>query len=260
MKRIQGLYYVLLRKLLGSNPPHEAPGTGKGTELLSRIALLENRIHHLEDRLTSYYRNRWDAIDNLADYLVGAEVPGDYLEFGVYKGTTFGYAAKVMSPIFPMMRFIAFDSFEGLPEPKGIDRAEGYSSNFFKGQFACSESEFIALLAQQNVSLQKVVTVKGWFRDVLKDHTSRKLGLDMIAAAWIDCDLYESSVPVLDFIGPRLSTGSVLLFDDWGCFRNLPDLGQQRACSEWLAANPRITLIPLFPFAWHGRAFTVRLS
>ncbi len=260
MKRIQDLYYVLLRKLLGPGLPHETEGTGQSAVLLSRVGLLEDRVHHLEDRLMSYYRNRWDAIDNLADYLVGAEVPGDYVEFGVYKGVTFGYALKIMSSLFPKMKFIAFDSFEGLPEPKGIDRTEDYSSNFYKGQFACSESEFMALLAQQNVDLQKVVTVKGWFHDVLKDHLSENLGPDVIAAAWIDCDLYESTVPVLDFIGPRLSTGSVLLFDDWGCFRNLPDFGQQRACSEWLVANPHITLDPLFPFAWHGKAFTVRLS
>ena len=78
-----------------------------------------------------------------------------------------------------------------------------------------------------------------------------------MAAAYIDCDLYESTVPVLRFLTKRLSVGSVILFDDYRCFRNLPDFGQQLACREWLEANSHIRLRDLFQFGWHGQAFTV---
>ena len=69
--------------------------------------------------------------------------------------------------------------------------------------------------------------------------------------------IYKSTVPVLRFITPYLSQGSVLLFDDWRCFRNLPDRGQQRACREWLQANPQIELHEFVSFGFHGKAFTV---
>jgi hypothetical protein len=210
-----------------------------------------------ENRYLSYYRNRWDAIDNLADYLVGAEIPGDYLEFGVAKGMTFTYACKVMSPVFPKMRFIALDSFEGLPKPKGVDAENGYSSNFCEGQFSCSEDDFIKNLKDQNIDTTRIRTVKGWFDYSLEDENTKKYNLDKIAAAWIDCDLYESTIPVLKFLTSRLSVGSVILFDDWRCFRNLPDYGEQRACREWLSANPQIKLYELFSFGWHGIVFTV---
>ncbi len=252
----------LIRRLFGVKTENQVASEAsaeEAAELKSRLMALENRVNFLEHRLINYYRNRWDAIDSLADYLVGAQVPGDYFEFGVYKGLTFSYAFKIMAPVFPDMKFVALDSFEGLPDPTGIDLIEGYSSNFHKGQFAFSESEFLESLRQDGLNLERIVTVKGWFHEALED-TARNPSLDKIAAAWIDCDLYESTVPVLKFIGPRLSTGSVLLFDDWGCFRNLPDLGQQRACREWLSANPGLSLHPLFPFSWHGQAFTAEVS
>jgi O-methyltransferase len=231
-------------EMRGNGPNNQVP------ELQARLTFLENRLIH-------YYRNRWDAIDNLADYLVGAEIPGDYLEFGVYKGTTFSYACRIMAPIFEKMRFYAFDSFEGLPEPSGIDAKESYTSGFFKGQYALSEEDFIANLRSAGVDLNRVEVVKGWFDQTLYVPKAAAQNIEKIAAAWIDCDLYESTVPVLQYITSRLSVGAVILFDDWRCFRNLSDFGQQRACKEWMDANPHVRLRELFQFGWHGQAFSV---
>jgi len=213
-------------------------------------------LGEFQDRLTNYHHNRWDAIDNLADYLVGAEIPGDYLEFGVAQGMTLSYACRKMA-FFKNMRFIAFDSFEGLPKLDGVDAMNNYTSSFHKGQFACSEIDFFAKLKRDCIDMGRVVTIKGWFDQTLTDETAGLHGIDKIAAAWIDCDLYESTVPVLRFLTSRLSIGSVILFDDWRSFRNLPDFGAQRACREWLSDNPQIKLYELFSFGCHGLAFTV---
>ena len=80
-----------------------------------KIAALEARVAWMDERLLSYYKNRFDVVDKLADYLVGTQIPGDYLEFGVFMGKTFSYAYRIMAPLFPEMRFVALDSFEGLP-------------------------------------------------------------------------------------------------------------------------------------------------
>lgn len=222
-----------------------------------RISSLESRIAYLEDRLLSYYKNRWDVIDKLADYLVGTQLPGDYLEFGVFEGKTFSYAFKIMAPLFPEMRFVALDSFEGLPEPKGIDAKDNYTSGFFKGQFACDAEQFERNLRARGVDMNRVAMIKGWFDTSLRLGSPACGTVSKVAAAWIDCDLYESTVPVLNFLTSRLSVGSVLLFDDWRCYRNLPEFGQQRACREWLAANPQIKLNEFVDFGFHGQAFTV---
>jgi len=232
----------------------------KHSSLYEEVQILRSRVDHLENRLINYYRNRWDVLDCVADYLVNAELPGDYAEFGVYKGTTFGYAANLFHTLFPHMRFLAFDSFEGLPEPKGLDISpEGFSSGFFKGQYAVTEIDFCrnVQIAAPDLPLNQLVTTKGWFDQVLTSEYADKIALQHLACIWIDCDFYESTVPVLQFITPYLSIGSVILFDDWRCYRNLVDRGERRACSEWLERNSGLVLNEFISFGFHGMSFTV---
>ncbi|MBA8904168.1 TylF/MycF/NovP-related O-methyltransferase [Phyllobacterium sp. P30BS-XVII] len=221
-------------------------------------AELLKRVSHLERRLLAHNRFRWDAIDKIADYFRGAFVKGDYLEFGVYQGETFAYACNVMAPMYPDMRFIALDSFEGLPQPKtGIDEDNGYSGGFYKGQFYCDETEFIANLVARSVDMDRVMVVKGWYDETLRMDNPKTHSIESVAFAWVDCDLYESTVPVLQYLTNRLTVGSVILFDDWRCFRNLSGFGQQRACREWLARNPQIKLNLLMDNDYHGYVFSV---
>lgn len=228
--------------------------------LQEELRILRSRVDYLEHRLVNYYRNRWDVVDCVADYLVNAEIPGDYAEFGVYKGTTFGYAANLFYPLFPQMRFLAFDSFEGLPEPQGVDRSEeGFASGFFKGQFAVTEEEFRNTIhaAAPYLPPERLFTTKGWFDKTLTRECAKNIDLQQLACVWIDCDFYESTVPVLKFISPYLTIGSVILFDDWRCYRNLANHGEQRACREWLENNRGLALNEFISFGFHGMSFTV---
>lgn len=226
-------------------------------ELMAALKGIKARVEALEDRFLSYYKNRWDVLDKLADYLVGAELPGDYCEFGVFEGKTFGYFGKNYARLFPDMRFVAFDSFAGLPTLSESDLRSGYSSGFYAGQFACSAEQFRTNIEKSGIPPDRVVLVPGWFQETLKPGHKPSEEIRHVAAAWIDCDLHASTVPVLDFLSTRLSVGSVLLFDDWRCFRNQADWGQQRACREWLVRNPQIQLSNFLDFGFHGMSFTV---
>lgn len=217
------------------------------SDIYSRVDALEYRS----------FNRRFFAVEQCAEYLIGAKIDGDYLEFGVYQGATFSHAYQWMSPHFNKMRFLAFDSYEGLPKPQGIDIVAGYSSHFYERQFACSEEEFTHNIVSKGVDLNKVKIIKGWFDKTLSIERSKEYGLKRISIAWVDCDYYESTVPVLSFITPFLVPGSVIVFDDWRCYRNHPDYGQQRACREWLDTNKKIKLSELFSFGWNGIAFTV---
>lgn len=225
-----------------------------GDALEARVHVLEQQIAYLEKRVQN---RRWAAVEEMGDYLVGAQVPGDYCEFGVFKGDTFQYAARLLAPALSSMRFFAFDSFEGLPRPTGIDCDDNYSSNFHEGDFSVALDDVRARIEESGTDMSKVEFVKGWFNKTLTDDTARRLNLSHVAAAWIDCDLFESTVPVLDFLTQRLSVGSIVLFDDWRVYRNLPEYGQQRATREWLERNPGLELRELFSFGHHGLAFSV---
>jgi hypothetical protein len=226
--------------------------------LLADVYRRLDEIGRRQERIEYHaFNRRFYAVEQIAEYLIGAQIPGDYFEFGVYKGMTFAHACKTMAPLFPKMRFVACDSFEGLPAPRGIDAVDGYSSHFYERQFECPKEQVLANLRQENVDLSRVVVVEGWYDRTLNERTRGEHGLDRVAFAWVDCDLYESTVPVLKFIAPMLSIGSVVLFDDWRCFRNLPDFGQQRAVREWLESTPGLRLSELMSFGWNGLAFAV---
>jgi len=62
---------------------------------------------------------------------------GDYYEFGVYKGFSLWFATQIAATIDRTdMHFFGFDSFEGLPEPIGIDKKADSLGNYFaKGCF-----------------------------------------------------------------------------------------------------------------------------
>jgi len=183
-----------------------------------------------------------------------SSLQGDYFEFGVFQGDTFAAAVDAAGrQQLPEMRFHAFDSFNGLPAPKGVD-AEGFV-HFAEGQYTASRHVFEETLRKRRVPTERVTVTPGWFSDSLSEATRQRLHLERAAVVWVDCDLYESTVPVLSFIGPLLQDGTVIVFDDWFCYHGRPDRGEQRAVHEWLEAAPDFRLVDYRNVGWHGKAF-----
>jgi O-methyltransferase len=189
-----------------------------------------------------------------ANIIAAEKVEGDYLEFGVFAGNSFiqsyhiikgvfethqklnpgrteGDAAEIRG-IWENMRFFAFDSFQGLPEPDGVDK-EG--RDFAKGKYEFTENAFRDNLVQAGVPLSKVVTVAGWFENTCTEETISRFGIKKASIINVDCDLYSSAKTALDFVKPLLTDGTIIIFDDWYCFRGNPNLGEQRAFNEWKA-------------------------
>ena len=185
------------------------------------------------------------------NYAHSEGVPGAYAEFGVWTGRTFVEAWRVGTAAGTPRRYFAYDSFEGLPEVEGGDQTGRWET----GEFSHSRRAFEARLRRARVPPGDIEIVEGFFDATL---TPAVVEPREVAVAWVDCDLYLSTVPVLDFLTDRLSQGAILLFDDWFCFKGDPDAGEQKACREWLSRNPDITLVPWRQFNWAGQAFIVR--
>ncbi|MBZ5591359.1 MAG: TylF/MycF family methyltransferase [Acidobacteriia bacterium] len=202
------------------------------------------------------YTPREEILDYAMHFVQESALDGDYLEFGVFRGHTFATAFHMARRYgFDRMHFYAFDSFCGLPPSSGIDAA-GFQ-HFEEGSFACSEHDFRNNLRRDRVELAKVTTVPGWFHEVLTPDLKRRLPLKRAAIVWVDCDLYESTVPVLEFVTEYLQSGTVLIFDDWFCYRADPDRGEQRAWREWLAEHPNYRAMEWRKIGWHGQALIV---
>jgi len=193
------------------------------------------------------------------NYVFGCQIQGDYLEFGSFRGNTLT-TAFLSAKRFGLnsMKFFIFDSFEGLPPIAGVD-AEG-PCHYEQGQYACSLDEFTRIIARRGVDLQRVVVTKGWYDKTLNGETSKRLQIKKAAIIWIDCDLYESTVPVLDFVTPYIQTGTILCFDDWFCFGGDPTRGEARPFLEWLKKNPWLTAIEYRKFESAGNSFIMNVA
>jgi len=180
-------------------------------------------------------------------YIANNKIEGNYAEFGVYRGRGIIDAYYCSKKFALNTQLWAFDSFQGLPKIEGSD----IGGPFVEGEFSHSLAQFKGNLTRYGVELSRVNIVPGFYEHSLKGQDEPK----KIAIAWIDCDLYESTVPVLEFLTERLVDGAVLIFDDWYCFNGGPDHGEQKACAEWLAKNPHIRLIEYQNYHWAGKSF-----
>jgi O-methyltransferase len=196
------------------------------------------------------------AIKQSLGYVNARGVSGDYLEFGLFAGYTFWYAQKTATELrLEEMRFLGFDSFEGLPQPVGCDND---FSEFNKGDYACNYETVTRHLNDHGVDWKKTFLIKGFYDDTLTTTVKEALGIKKVAVALIDCDLYSSTVPVLNFLDGAFQDGSVLLFDDWNTYHASDQHGQRRAFREYLTEHPEWMAEPFIAFGWHGQAFVMR--
>lgn len=204
----------------------------------------------------SLYNKTEEILNYSFGYIDFTHVHGDYLEFGVWKGRGLKAAFHLSKryPNLESIKFYGFDSFEGLPKKEGVDIG---TSEFKEGDYTHSLENVKKDLENDGVDLSRVTLVKGWFKDALTEKTRKRLPIKSAAVIYVDSDLYESAVPVLKFIIPYIVDGSVIVFDDWYCFKGRSDKGEQRAFKEWLAQNPQFTATPYRQFGWSGNSFII---
>lgn len=204
-------------------------------------------------------RERYEIIEQATMYTKFESVEGDYLEFGVATGRSliFAYLAAKKFGTLDDTRFYGFDSFEGFPEPKGVDKV---FERFKEGEVSYGISVVKKNLKLYCPNYNEFVLVEGWYDKTLKKKLKKKENLTKAKIINIDCDLYGSTIPVLNFITSLVQNGTVILFDDWLSYRADPKKGEQRATKEWLEKNPRIELVPYRPYANVGQSFIVNIK
>jgi len=223
------------------------------------LSVLFDKNGNFVDELVRRYQDR-ELFYNVANFIIWNQIGGDYLEFGSYRGDSlatvyrmlyyqwrnfegdckhYGYPYNL--DFWLQKRFFAFDSFEGLPDTESVDKPIQYQS----GVYRASVDSLIASLSAQSVDISKVVIIPGWFDKVLTDKLKKDHNLSKACMIFIDCDLYESSVPVFKFISDLIQDGTVIVMDDYFRYSGNPQKGIQRAFREWLAKCPEVKVTEL---------------
>lgn len=167
-------------------------------------------------------------------YVVQNDIPGDFVECGVWKGGSAMLIAKTLQSLGATDRRIyLYDTFEGMSEPSGQDVD-------FEGNTAQSLMDSTDKYADKSVwcygaldlvkqNLQstgypesKIVYVQGKVEDTIPATIPAQ-----IALLRLDTDWYSSTYHELVHLYPILQKNGVLIIDDYGHWKGARDATNQ---------------------------------
>lgn len=231
-------------------------------------ASLKNMVPAKLRRLRSHMLHAWKRDDAHIDRIgprdfmrrafraiVFNGISGDYAEFGCCGGQTFGMAFQSAKLTGFTGKMWAFDSFEGLPPAEGPKDAHPV---WVDGEMAISLDNFRKVAKSHGIAEAQYEAVKGFYNVSLADTNMGRLDRPRdIALAYVDCDLYSSTIDVLKFLMPRFKHGMILAFDDYYCWSQTAVSGERAAAHEIFNDHPRFRLLPYMPIGWAGMSFVV---
>jgi len=149
-----------------------------------------------------------------------------------------------------------FDSFEGFGRIDDVDTRNvhlqpAFDRNAYAGLSLDDCHRSIKSHTRSGATLK---LTRGFFSETLRSFDKSQLdGFPLLL--YVDCDLYQSSTEVFEFLDAIVQNGSWILCDDYWCYRGHPKAGQRRALDEWLARSSRVGVTPYCNFNGFGRAF-----
>ena len=238
---IQKNFKIIYRKL---NPVPTSPWTEGKVDDICKINLVP------PEKLKTFFEYCIKTLQKTK----GKDI-GDYLEFGVFNGSSLGSAyltarkMKVKS-----MKFFGFDSFEGLP--KGTDEEHDVLQ---KGFYCCPFKKTKECLKRRGIDYKKIIWVKGLYQDTLNNKIIKKHGIGKIGIVFVDCDTYSSSKTVLDFLAPLITEPAIFCFDDWKLYdMDIKGTGEYRSFNEFLEKNKHLQAKEIKSYNRKSRSFLIK--
>lgn len=219
-------------------------------------------VFYDQERANQVHR---EAIRRCLEFTAISGVIGDVLEFGVLAGWSARIFAETMRDYMIMGDLHLYDSFAGLPDyDSAVDRDsyEIAGRNIWADKMKFPD-DFVDSLGgnlEQHIKAklsgvlraERIKTCRGFYSESLNAPITAKAAL-----VHIDCDLYQSTVEVLDALlrDDVLQDGCVLMFDDWNCNKANPNFGERRAFREFLDKQSRYAASQFFTYGFNGAAF-----
>lgn len=177
------------------------------------------------------------------NYVARSGLRGHYLEFGTFWGSSFFPAYHRLHPWLDG-QFYGFDSFKGISKPLDAETALS-AGDFQEGAYFCNLRSFEAGVELCGLAPERVRLIPGFYSESLANRDPAEYGLTpkSVSLCVVDCDLFDPTVEVLEFVSPLLDDGALIYFDDWRLCRADPKLGERGAALQWLLRNPDFELI-----------------
>lgn len=155
------------------------------------VRYIQQHMRAVPNFATDYDLHQWVATTQLDKKLLAT---GTILEFGVATGRTLNHFAHCL----PQKTIHGFDGFVGLPED--------WTSRMRKGFFARNSLPTV----KSNCRLWV-----GWFNETLPGFVKTVQKKAPVALLHVDCDLYSSTVTVLEELKNNIVSGTIIVFDEY---------------------------------------------
>ncbi len=142
------------------------------------------------------YQKRYNLYKWIIEQEKLADIPVNYMEFGVATGQSFRWFMAQNSH--PQSRFYGFDTFTGLPEDWGGFKKGAFDNNNQVPVITDARGRFYQGLFQQ--------TVPGF----IKEFDPARQNIVML-----DADLYSATLYALSCLAPYLKKGDIIFFDEF---------------------------------------------
>ncbi|UUV07256.1 TylF/MycF family methyltransferase [Ruegeria sp. YS9] len=148
----------------------------------------------------------------MVESVIGNQIPGDFVETGVWRGGASIFAKAVLFTYGQNdRRVVLCDSFQGLPEPNEELYPHDKGSDFHKyDALAVSADSVRANFEKFGLLDDNVVFIEGFFKDTMPLVPS-----EQIAVLRLDGDMYESTIDPLRHLFGKVSKGGWIIVDDY---------------------------------------------
>ncbi len=172
------------------------------------------------------------------EHITRTGIEGDIVECGVWRGGSMMAAAMTLMKCNSVRDLYLYDTFEGMPAPSREDvRYDGVpASDLYAARggnedrsnwFAVSREAVEKAVLSTGYPAQHVKLVKGKVEETIPGTMPER-----IALLRLDTDFYASTKHEMEHLFPLLSSGGILIIDDYGCWK-----GSKQAVDEYFAQH-----------------------
>jgi len=188
-------------------------------------------------------------LNQLEIYKQILNVPGDIMEFGVYKGSSFMrlLAFRDLLEKGANRKLVGFDAFGRFPKNLQLESDLEFVQRFEnEGGDGMTKSELEGHLVNKKASNFELIEgdIMQTLPMYIDDNPELKLSL-----IHIDVDVYEPSKLILELLWENLESGGVLMLDDYGTVA-----GETKAVDEFFNGKAQVNNLPYY----HVPAYIVK--
>lgn len=181
-------------------------------------------------------RERVVTLADAVEYIVRRDIPGDFVECGVWMGGSSMVIAKTLLRLGVRDRRLwLYDTFGAMPQPEESERDINRDFAGLPPTHRTTDTPHGAYLPTVLENMEST----GYPPDLvscvcgLVEETIPATAPDGIALLRLDTDWYSSTVHELEHLYPLVAGGGVLIVDDYGHFR-----GARKAVDEYFEQSP----------------------